>query len=110
MKELKPPYNWLVYLVALVLGTITSFSFVTLRVADKTERNVIVNPAKPIVIRDTITKEVVKWHRPIRRICCQHNAIGNNEKEEKILERAYQADTSTYSSKTTSAQGQMEDK
>ena len=101
---------WIAYVLLFLIGGIVSYSFIDLNEAQKEQYPIIFNPADPVVIRDTVTIENVKWRTPIyRQCCCQKKEKGMHEKEQEIQERIPERGSTTSSSETALSESTLEE-
>ena len=101
---------WLAYLVTFVIGCVAS-SFISLCEVPKEESQpIIVNPSIPIVVRDTIRVEQIKWRTRIVGSCCPPIRNSRNGGNQKIQNQEQEFISPTTSQKTTSSACQVEGK
>jgi len=109
MKEWIKSHFWIAYLAVALIGSIGAYGMVTLKETPKEERPIIVNPAAPVVIRDTITVEKIKWRTPVKKVCCCESFVcRKNEQKTEISESLSEKSSSATSLQASPSQGKVE--
>lgn len=99
---------WLVYLLTFVIGCVAS-SFISLYEEPKEKpQSIIVNPSKPIVVRDTIRVEHTKWRTRIIGSCCPPISNSQNGENQTIQNQEQEIVSPKTCQEATSSACQME--